>query len=79
MCYVGCVTVLQVPNYTHTVTVVRTEAGHALYICRQRFVVIICNTLIYRVVLRNHQAIYKFKLEHDHEQIMTTSLISDGL
>lgn len=40
MCYVGCVTVLQVPNYTHTVTVVRTEAGHALYICRQRFVVI---------------------------------------
>lgn len=32
MCYVGCVTVLQVPNYTHTVTVVRTEAGHALYI-----------------------------------------------
>lgn len=40
--------------------------------------IIICNTLIYRVVLRNHQAIYKFKLEHDHEQIMTTSLISDG-
>lgn len=31
---------IAVPNYTQTVTVVRTEAGHALYICRQRFVVI---------------------------------------